>query len=396
VPYDANVPRDLKQPLPGPPDPWVPSEMPPFRARPPYLMTEMIAAEPALAERLVHRLATDVALGELASAIRMAVADGRPVLTSGCGTSEHAAMGVAALLNEALGLATGREVRSVPALELLRRPPGDGLLLAVSHEGGTEITKQAMLAAGAAGSRTALITVGSGSPGAQIADLVVTTGEQDQSWCHTVGYLSPLLVGVVLAARLAERPADAIAIRAVLDVTDDPHAAASVAAALAGADRLMVAGSGPDYVSARELALKIAEGARQPAAAYELESVLHGHLAAATRWTALIVVLTDADPGPGTTVVRERAIRLLAAAKALAVPAAAILAEPHASAIAPEDTPGGRIVTPRTGRVGGMAGSLLGSAVALQLLAERMARARGVDPDTLGRENAAQEAAAHA
>jgi len=370
--------------------------MPPFRARPPYLMTEMIAAEPALAERLVHRLATDAALVELASAIRMAVADGRPVLTTGCGTSEHAAMGVAALLNEALGVATGREVRSAPALELLRRPPADGLLLAISHEGGTEITNQAMRAAGAAGSRTALITIGSGSPGAQIAELVVATGEQDQSWCHTVGYLSPLLVGVVLAARLAERTADALAIRAVLDVTDDPHAAASVAAALAGADRLMVAGSGPDYISARELALKIAEGARQPAAAHELESVLHGHLAAATRWTALIVVLTDDDPGPGTTVVRERAIRLLAAARALAVPAAAILAEPHAAAIAPEDTPGGRIVTPRTGRVGGVAGSLLGSAVALQLLAERMARARGVDPDTLGRENAAQEAAAHA
>jgi glucosamine 6-phosphate synthetase-like amidotransferase/phosphosugar isomerase protein len=268
-------------------------------------------------------------------------------------------------------------------------------VVAVSHEGGTEITNAAMRAAQAAGSRVALITVGTGSPGAQLADLVVATGEQDQSWCHTVGYLSPLLVGVMLAASLGGRVADAIAIRAVLDVTDDPHAAASVAAALAGADRLMVAGSGPDHVSARELAIKIAEGARLPAAAYELETVLHGHLAAATRWTALIVVLTDADPGPGTTVVRDRAIRLLAAARALAVPAAAILAEPHAAAIDPDDTPGGRIVTPRTGRVGGVAGSLLGSAVALQLLAERMARARGVDPDTLGRENAAQ-AAAHA
>jgi glucosamine 6-phosphate synthetase-like amidotransferase/phosphosugar isomerase protein len=197
----------------------------------------------------------------------------------------------------------------------------------------------------------------------------------------------------VLAARLAGRAPDALAIRAVLDVTDDPHAAASVAAALAGADRLMVAGSGPDHISARELALKFAEGARQPAAALELESVLHGHLAAATRWTALIVVLTDDDPGPGTTVVRDRATRVLAAARALSVPAAAILAEPHAAAIGAHDTPGGRIVTPRTGRVDGVAGSLLGSAVALQLLAERMARARGVDPDTLGREHAAQEAA---
>jgi glucosamine--fructose-6-phosphate aminotransferase (isomerizing) len=369
--------------------------MPAFRARPPYLMSDMIAAEPALAERLIHRLGADDALGNLASAVRDAVTAGRPVLTLGCGTSEHAAMGVAALLNEALELATGREVRSVPALELQRRPPAEGLLIGVSHEGGTEITNQAMRAARAAGARTALITVGNGSPGAEIAELVVTTGEQDQSWCHTVGYLSPLLVGVVLAERLAGRRADAIAIRAVLDVTDDPHAAADVAAALAGTDRLMVAGAGPDHVSARELALKIAEGARQPAAAYELETTLHGHLAAATRWTGIVLLLTDAGAGSASSLISGRATRLLEAAKALGVPAAAILAEPHGAAIAGDLTPAGRIVTPRTGRVGGVAGSLLGSAVALQLLAERLARARGVNPDTLGRENAAQ-AAAHA
>ena len=37
--------------------PWAPSRMPPFRSRPPYVMSEMIAAEPAVAERLVRRLA---------------------------------------------------------------------------------------------------------------------------------------------------------------------------------------------------------------------------------------------------------------------------------------------------------------------------------------------------
>jgi glucosamine 6-phosphate synthetase-like amidotransferase/phosphosugar isomerase protein len=367
--------------------------MPAFRGRPPYVMTEMIAAEPALAERLIHRLGTDEALGNLAAAVRDAVTAGRPVLTMGCGTSEHAAMGVAALLNEALDLPAGREVRSVQALEILRRPPREGLLVAVSHEGGTELTNRALREAGDGGARTALITVGNGSPGAEIAELVITTGEQDQSWCHTVGYLSPLLVGVALAARLTGRRLDALAIRAILDVTDDPHAAAAVASALADTDRLMVAGSGPDHVTASELALKIAEGARHPAAAYELESLLHGHLAAATRWTGLIVVLTDTDAGPSTAQVEARAARLLAAARALGVPAAAILAEPLATEIPTDHTTAGRIVTPRTGRVGGVAGSLLGSAVALQLLAERLARARGVNPDTLGRENAAQAAA---
>jgi len=48
---------DAAAPLPGAPDPWAGSEMPPLRGGPPYLMTEMIAAEPAVAERVVRRLA---------------------------------------------------------------------------------------------------------------------------------------------------------------------------------------------------------------------------------------------------------------------------------------------------------------------------------------------------
>ena len=381
------------EPLPGPPEPWKASEIPTFRGRPPYHMSEMIAAEPALAERLIHRLAKDEVVERLATAIRAAAAAGHPIITTGCGTSEHAAIGLAALLNEALELPAGRDVRSIQALELLARPIVDGLLIAVSHEGGTQVTNQVLRAAQASGARTALITAGGGSPGAELAEMVVRTEEQDQSWCHTVGYLSPLLVGVVVAARLSRSRVDALAIRALLDVADDPHAAASMASALAASDRLIVVGAGVDHVSARELALKVAEGARLPAAAHELETIMHGHLAAATRWSGLVLFLTA--PGHREGVIRERGGRVLAAARALAVPAAAILSAEVAHSVPQEETPAGRIVLPRMGRVGGAAGSLLGSALALQLLTERLARARGVNPDTLGREDPAQ-AAAHA
>ena len=44
----------------------------------------------ALAERLVRRLAADETLGQLADAIRTAATAGEPILTTGCGTSEHA------------------------------------------------------------------------------------------------------------------------------------------------------------------------------------------------------------------------------------------------------------------------------------------------------------------
>ena len=380
----------MTDPLPGAPDPWAPSEIAVFRARPPYLMSEMIVAEPALGERLVRRLSTDESLGALATVIGETVAAGLPILTTGCGTSEHAAMAIAALLNEALDLPAGREVRSVQALESLRRPQGDGLLIAVSHEGGTHATNEAIRVAREAGARTALITVGGGSPGAELVEMVIRTEEQDQSWCHTVGYLSPLLAGVVLAARLAGTRLDARAIHALLDVANEPRSAADVAAGLSEIDRLIVIGSGVDYVTARELALKVAEGARLAAEAHELETILHGHLAAATRWTGMLVVLSG-GPAPVT----DRARRVFAAARALGMPVAAILDEAFDGEFAADQTPAGRVVLPRIGRVPGLAGSLLASAISLQLVAERLARARGVNPDTLGREDGAQ-AAAHA
>jgi fructoselysine-6-P-deglycase FrlB-like protein len=160
-------------------------------------------------------------------------------------------------------------------------------------------------------------------------------------------------------------------------VTTDARSAASVAAGLTGIDRLIVAGAGVDYVAAREMALKVSEGARLPASALELETVMHGHLAAATRWTGIVVVLT-ADLPSGTTIARAR--RVLGAARVLGMPAD----------IDPADTPAGRVVLPHTGRVPGVAASLIGSAISLQLVAERLARARSVNPDTLGREDPAQ------
>ncbi len=365
--------------------------MPAFRGRAPYVMSEMIAAEPAIADRLLHRLLSQDALPDLVSAIRHSADAGKPVVTTGCGTSEHAAMAIAALLSEALDLAPGSEVRSFQALELVSRPVAAGLLIAVSHEGGTAMTNAALRSARDAGARTALVTVGRGSPGADVAEIVVTTDEQDQSWCHTVGYLSPILVGIAAASAISGPRVDAIGIRSLLDGAHDPHAAASVAASLAVCDRILVAGAGIDRISARELALKIAEGARQPATAHDLETLLHGHLAAATRWTGLITVAT----APATEPVLDRTNRLLAAARSLSVPAAAIVSADVSAAIPEEITPAGRLVLPRRGRIPGSAPALLGGAMTLQLLSERLARERGVNPDTLGREDPAQ-AAAHA
>jgi fructoselysine-6-P-deglycase FrlB-like protein len=280
------------------------------------------------------------------------------------------------------------------ALEAARRPPAHGLLLAVSHEGGTWATNEALEAARAAGSITALLTVSDRSPGAALADHVLRTDEQDQSWCHTVGYLSPIIAAAALARALRDEPLDAVVARAVLEAAVHEPSAEGAAAALAGCARLLVVGSGIDYPAARELALKIEEGARLPASALRLETIRHGHLAAADERTGLVLILTDAESWGETLVERSRAA--LRSAAALGMPAAALLAADLGDDLPAALTPAGRLSVPLAGRFSRRVAAALATAIPLQLLAERLARARGRNPDAIGRDDPRQAAAADA
>jgi fructoselysine-6-P-deglycase FrlB-like protein len=382
--------------LAGAPDPWAPSEMPAWRDGPPYAMTEMIAAEPALADRLARRLQLNPALEAVADALREAARDRLAITTTGCGTSQHAAIAVAALIADALAIAglPDDRVAAVQAFELSRRVPRGGVVVAVTHEGGTAATNEALRAAAAAGATTILITVSDRSPAAALAGRVLSTEEQDQSWCHTVGYLSPLVVGACLHGAIRDAPPPPEAMARQVAAGADPPAAEGMAAKFASTDRLLVVGSGTDYAAARELALKVEEGARMPAVAHELETIRHGHLAAASKRTGLVMVLTDAE-GRGAALL-DRAASVLRSAGELGMPAAAIAAADVGGA--PERsiaTAGWQSVTLEPGLPRPVA-AILGSAVPLQLLTERLARARGTNPDTIGREDPRQAAAASA
>jgi fructoselysine-6-P-deglycase FrlB-like protein len=268
------------------------------------------------------------------------------------------------------------------------------VVIGFSHEGGTWATNQALAQSRRAGALTALVTVSGLSPGAKIAELVIPTGEQDQSWCHTVGYLSPLVVGASLSATIAGERLDPIALRALLELATETREAEEASSAFAGCARLIVAGAGIDLVSARELALKIEEGAGLPATAMHTETVRHGHLAAATAQTGLILVLTDAEPGGEP--VRERARAALRSASALGMPAAAILGARLGAEIPLGLTCAGRLTAPEANRIRSLAEAVLGSAIPVQLLAERLARARGRNPDPIGRDDPRLAAAADA
>lgn len=398
---------DPNAPLPPAPDPWAGSEMPSRRDKPPFHMTEMIEAEPAMAARILARLAGDGdGAAALAAEIRATSLRSLPVLVTGCGTSEHGALAVVEVLREAMrtsGLPWRLAEAGAPAaVQALEGALDDGLavdgglVIGVSHEGGTWATNLALERAKAGGARIALITCSDRSPGAAAADIVVTTEEQDQSWCHTVGYLSPILAGVAISGHLTGKAPEPDAARSLLagGLTRDAMAATErLADALGGVDRLIVAGSGADRVAARELVLKAEEGAHLPAAMRDLETVLHGHLAGMDGRTGFVLVLTDPARAD------ERAARASGVLRALAelgVTTGAILGAGYAGRIASELTRAGRLTVPEPGALPAAAASLVGSALPLQLLTERLARAREINPDPIRRDDPAYLRAAEA
>jgi len=384
-------------PLAGPADPWDYAPTPSPRSGPPYHMTDMIAAEPALARRILARLAgPDGGAAELADAVRATIEAGEPVIVTGCGTSEHGALAAADILREAAiaaGLADAI-VTAEQAFELSLAPPSRGLVIGVSHEGATAATNAALAAARTAGRRTAVLTVSRRSPAGAVASIVVETGELDQGWCHTVGYLSPILAAAAVGAHLAGRPLDVDAVVGLLaDGARDERGAEGIAGRLAGSAHLIVIASGSDRPAGRELVLKVEEASWLPSAFRDVETFLHGHLPAMGSETGLVLVLTDRDRRPERL---ARARQALAAARVIGLRTAAIVAADVAADLDAGLTPAGRLLVAESPSLPPALAALIGSATPLQLLTERLARARGTDPDPIRRDDPIYLAAAAA
>jgi glucosamine--fructose-6-phosphate aminotransferase (isomerizing) len=174
------------------------------------------------------------------------------LLFTGCGTSFHAAQ-------------TGGE--AVHALELVLQPRRDAdVLVAVSHEGGTPLTLEAVRAWDGP---TWAITGAAESPIAQAVDEVVLAAtEIEESWCHTASYTSAVAAIAALRGEDISALPDAVAAELARPAEPSDH------------ERFLVAGAGRDWPTAQEAALKLREGAFLAAEAHHTEQLLHGHLAA--------------------------------------------------------------------------------------------------------------------
>jgi glucosamine--fructose-6-phosphate aminotransferase (isomerizing) len=176
---------------------------------------------------------------------------GARVVHTGCGTSFHAAQtgGVA-----------------VQVLEAVLAPPEADVLVCVSHEGETQLTLE--VAEGFPGEVWLLTGVADSPLGRAADEVVVCTPEVERSWCHTASYTCAVAALDALHGNDVAWLPDAVELALRQEVAPPPR------------DRVLIVGSGRDWPTAQEAALKLREGAWLDASAYETEQLLHGHLAA--------------------------------------------------------------------------------------------------------------------
>lgn len=272
------------------------------------------------------------------------LAGARRIWLVGTGTSQHAAeLGALMLRSAGRDVAWSSSASFVSAFPALT--PADAVIV-ISHTAGTSFAQTARARAVAAGAQVVSITgVDRGWSEA------VETVPVEQSETYTISYTSTLLVLARLSLVLGATAFDDAALGLVPD---------GVRRALAQTEpdmplpsrTLVIAGSGPAAITAREGALKLREAARVLSEGYEDEYLLHGGAVPLGPEDALLLI--SARAGPDRLLPR---LGEAAGAAGLSV---------H-SLVAPDGLPPLLAQIPLT--------------VSLQRLAERAARERAQNPD---------------
>jgi glucosamine--fructose-6-phosphate aminotransferase (isomerizing) len=326
-------------------------------------------------------------LGELGQLARQA----RQVLFIARGSSDNAAV-----YGQYLCSAHGGRLASLasPSLATAYRAELDlrGVLaVAVSQSGATEEIVETLDWARRGGARTVAVTNVAGSPLTEVADLaLVTQAGSELAVPATKTYTTQLAAMAVLALSLQGRRAggapsgsgtasareagggglSAEALEGVADAVDGMLGAAPAAEALAErlvyADTLVVSGRGYAYSTALELSLKLKEACYVTAVGLSYADLVHGPIAIVDVHTpALLVAAAD---GPILPEMTGLAYRIGAAGA-------------HVYGIGgdPEFVAACRAALPGTALPEHLAPFAL--IVPGQLLAEALARAKGIDPD---------------
>ena len=193
----------------------------------------------------------------------------RRIWLVGTGTSQHAAALGAGMVQEA-----GRSAHAVSSMQFVRWAPLVGpqdAVIVITHTAETAYAIAARGLAYNAGLDVITITrPGSGLPG------VIETVEKETSETYTVSYTATLLVLAMLAGEIGAESMAHERLTEIPGFVRDAIESTGVDGLVTPSRLLVIAGSGPASVTAREGALKVREAARFLAEGYDAEYLLHG------------------------------------------------------------------------------------------------------------------------
>jgi glucosamine--fructose-6-phosphate aminotransferase (isomerizing) len=223
----------------------------------------------------------------------------RLVLT-GCGTSFHAAMYGAHILQSVDGHVG--VVEAIPAYDLVYGPmPRKATVLGVSHSGTTRTTNRALSRAKRAGLHTMGICGLSGSPMERIVHEILVIGSaRDRSWANTMSYTAQLTSFAALAAQRGR--SSNLGGPAVRELPDLVRKALKTEGAMrrsahrvARCSRVTFLATGWDDITALEAALKIRETCGLTASGYHAEQFLHGPFLSLDARDSVVFLLARED-----------------------------------------------------------------------------------------------------
>jgi glutamine---fructose-6-phosphate transaminase (isomerizing) len=265
------------------------------RAGHPFHMFDAIAAQPAAIAEVVVRNREGVA------GLARALKETPSLMVAGMGTSLNGAMFGEYWLRTIGRMPSVRAISSFDTVNYGPKPAAGGALLVLSHRGWKQYSARAVAEAKAGGVVTAAICGQGPSEGARQADHLLLTTEQEQSAAHTKSLTTAMALLFELALELRAQgdsgnletqrmrtefeEIPALMRRRLSDDSRERNAAEQ----LRNYRRIVVLGGGPNYPTAREVALKLKETNFAYAEGMQVEEFLHGPISSADRDTLVIV-----------------------------------------------------------------------------------------------------------
>jgi glucosamine--fructose-6-phosphate aminotransferase (isomerizing) len=351
-------------------------------------MTSLMAREAAEAPAAVARQAASPGFAALAARLR--ARPPRFAVTCARGSSDHASGYGKYLIEHVLGLPVASVGPSIASVYGRRLALADSVFFAVSQSGGSPDLRHLTQAAREAGALVVGLINARDSPLAAVCDLVLDLHAGPE---HSVAATKSCLAAMAaflhivaawsgeahLAAQVAALPAALTAaagcdwLPALAGIAEPPGIGApslnaaslgapSLNAPSLGAPSLYVIGRGPGLAAAQEMALKCKEVARLHAEAFSAAEVAHGPMALVGPGFPVIALAQDDASQAHTREVAARMAALGAGVRLAGAPLPGVADLPMPPGLPAESAP-------------------LAALQAFYPAIERIARARGLDPD---------------